>query len=107
MKTTAFYKAGLLTVSFDGELDHHAARTAVKAIEESIDEHLPRNLMLDLAGLSFMDSSGIAVILKAYRRMNELGGSLCVENVRRQPLKVLDAAGLGRLVKITALAKEA
>ena len=107
MKITQVYEGGLLRLRFDGELDHHAARTAVRAIEENIDGYLPVSLILDLTELSFMDSSGIAVILKAFRRMNELGGGICVENVRKQPLKVLDTAGLGRLVKITALAKEA
>ena len=106
MKTKAVYDDGLLKLSFDGELDHHAAKTAVRAIEDSIDMHLPKKLALDFSGVSFMDSSGIAVILKAFRRMNELEGSVCVENVPSQPQKVLDMAGLHRLVKISA-SKEA
>ena len=106
MKITSFYEDGRMKIGLDGELDHHAARAAVRAIEENIDEHLPAGLILDLARLSFMDSSGIAVIIKAFKRMNELGGGVCVENVQKQPIKVLDAAGVGRLIKITALAKE-
>ncbi|MCL2401509.1 MAG: anti-sigma factor antagonist [Oscillospiraceae bacterium] len=106
MKTRAYYKDGLLTIRFDGELDHHSAKPAVRAIEEGIDTHLPKNLILDFNGLSFMDSSGIAVVLKAFRRMNELEGTVSVENVPAQPQKVLDMAGLGRLIKIAAGVKE-
>ena len=107
MKTTATYKNGLLTISISGELDHHAAKTAVAAIEDGIDVHLPKHLTLDFCGLTFMDSSGIAVILKAHRRINEIHGTVTVENMPAQPQKVLDAAGLGRLVKIVVPAKEA
>ena len=107
MKVAANYNNGLLTVSIAGELDHHAAKMVVTAIEENIDTYLPKSMTLDFGRLAFMDSSGIAVILKAFRRMNELDGALTVENVPRQAQKVLDAAGLGRLVKITAQAMEA
>jgi len=106
MNTKVFYKDGLLKIGIAGELDHHAAKTAVSAIEQNIDAHLPKNLVLDFRELLFMDSSGIAVILKAYRRMNEVGGQVLVENVPSQPQKVIDAAGLGRLIKIAASSKE-
>ena len=46
-----------------------------------------------------MDSSGIAVLLRAYRRMAELGGALTVANVPPQALKVLRAAGLERIIR--------
>lgn len=101
------FENGLLIIFFDGELDHHAAKKAVAFIEEKIDTHLPRGTVLDMKRLSFMDSSGIAVVLKAYRRMKEIGGSVIVDNVNKQPLRVFDAAGVERIVKITALTKEA
>jgi len=106
MNIKAFYRDGLLTIGIIGELDHHAAKKAVSAIERNIDDHLPKSLVLDFKELSFMDSSGIAVILKAYRRMNELGGQVLVENVPSQPQKVINAAGLDRLVKIAMSSKE-
>ena len=49
---------------------------------------------------SFMDSSGIALILRAQQRMGLLDGSLLVRNVPQQARRVLDAAGIGRLVTI-------
>jgi stage II sporulation protein AA (anti-sigma F factor antagonist) len=53
---------------------------------------------MDLSGVSFMDSSGIAVVLRAHRRMAALGGSLIVTGVPAQARKVFDAAGVPRLV---------
>ena len=89
-----------LLLELSGELDHHGARNTLREIELAIDASLPRRLVLDLAGITFMDSSGIALILRAQQRMQLLDGSLLVCNVPAQARRVLDAAGIGRLVKI-------
>ena len=88
-----------LLLEMKGELDHHGARNALRELELSIDAALPKKLVLDLAGVTFMDSSGIALILRAQQRM-ALDGSLLVRNVPQQARRVLDAAGIGRLVTI-------
>jgi stage II sporulation protein AA (anti-sigma F factor antagonist) len=107
MTLRAFFDDGILTIFLGGELDHHEAKKAVAFIEENIDAQLPREAVLDFRDLSFMDSSGIAVVLKTYRRMKEVGGKLRVQNVAKQPRRVLDASGVERIVKITAVSKEA
>ncbi len=53
-----------LTLRLVGELDHAAAQTVMPGIEDAVEEYLPRRCVLDLTGVSFMDSSGIVVILK-------------------------------------------
>jgi stage II sporulation protein AA (anti-sigma F factor antagonist) len=107
MNIRSSFADGLLKIYFDGELDHHAAKKAVNAIEEEIDAQLPSACVIDMRNLTFMDSSGIAVVLKTHRRMKEIGGSLVVENIGKQPRRVLDASGIDRIVKITASVKEA
>ena len=89
-----------LLLEMKGELDHHGARNALRELELSIDAALPKKLVPDLAGVTFMDSSGIALILRAQQRMQLLDGSLLVRNVPQQARRVLDAAGIGRLVTI-------
>ena len=84
-----------LTVSFRGELDHHAARETVTALERALDAALPLKLTLDFGGVTFMDSSGIAVVMRAFRRMTAFGGRLELVNVPPQAKKVFDAAGIG------------
>ena len=73
-----------LLLEMKGELDHHGARNALRELELSIDAALPKKLVLDLAGVTFMDSSGIALILRAQQRMQLLDGSLLVRNVPQQ-----------------------
>ena len=106
MKVYSAYQKGRLTVFLQGELDQHEAKGAMDAIDALLDEHLPRDCVLDLSGLSFMDSSGIALILKLYRRMGAGGGRTWIENAGAQPLRVLDASGIERIIKIS-LSREA
>lgn len=89
-----------LLLEFEGELDHHAAREAIRQMEQAIDAALPKKLVLDLEHVTFMDSSGIALILRARQKMELLDGCLLVTNVPAQARRVLDAAGIGRLVNI-------
>ena len=100
MNINAAYSAGRLTVFLIGELDHHEARAAIRSIEELLDEYMPRDCVLDLSQLSFMDSSGIAIIIKVSRRMRSLGGRTWIENPARQPQRVIDASGIDRLVPV-------
>ncbi len=94
------YHEGRLTVYLHGELDHHEVRQSMSAIDRLLDEYLPRSCVLDLSDLRFMDSSGIALILKLHRRLEERGGCVWVENPAQQPLRVIDASGIERLVRI-------
>lgn len=89
-----------LLLEFSGELDHHGARNALRELELAVDAALPKKLVLDLTGVTFMDSSGIALILRAQQRMQLLDGSVFVCNVPAQARRVLDAAGISRLITI-------
>ena len=87
-----------LLLSFSGEMDHHGVRDTLRRIELAIDAALPKTLTLDFAGVTFMDSSGIALILRSQRRMRLLEGSVILRNVPQQARRVLEAAGINRLV---------
>ena len=89
-----------LLLEFSGDIDHHGARNALKEVEMAIDAALPRLLVLDFSGVTFMDSSGIALILRSQQRMQLLEGSVVLKNIPAQARRVLDAAGNGRLVSI-------
>ena len=100
MPITVNHRPDGLTVTLTGEIDHHGARAMMADLEETISTLLPRHLTLDLSGITFMDSSGIALLLRTHRRLTQLGGTLRVTNIPTQPRKVLDAAGVGRLISL-------
>ena len=82
-----------------GELDHHGARSVMEELDRRIAQARPRELTLDLSGLTFTDSSGIAVLLRTYRRMAQSQGSMRVVNTPAQAGKVFKAAGLERIIR--------
>ena len=56
---------------------------------------------MDLSGLNFMDSSGIALLIRVSRRIRETGGRMWIENPGQQPKRVIDTAGIDRLIPVT------
>ena len=100
MNISTNYSGGRLTAFLEGELDHHEAKNTIRLIEDVLDEYMPRECVLDLSGLNFMDSSGIAVIVRVSRRMKTLGGRFWIENPAKQPQRVIDASGIERLVPV-------
>ena len=89
-----------LLLEFSGEMDHHGARNALKEVEIAIDAALPRSLILDFAGVTFMDSSGIAVALHTLQQVRRLGGKMWIANPSQQAKKVFFAAGIQRMIKM-------
>jgi len=83
-----------VTLALKGELDHHAALAVRSAIRDTVEEDLPGKLVLDLAGLSFMDSSGIAVVMGAQRACDAIGAGLAVTGAAGTVLRIFQAAGI-------------
>lgn len=99
MPVTCKEEGRRLTAAVTGELDHHGARAVMEELDHQIDTALPRELTLDLSGLTFTDSSGIAVLLRAHRRMGQVRGAMRVVHTPVQAEKVFRAAGLERIIR--------
>ena len=100
MQITSYLQDRQLTVALSGEIDHHGAKNTLRMIADKIDQFMPMVCILDYRDVSFMDSCGIAIVIHALRRMMELDGKLKIKGVPPQPMKVMEAAGLGRIVEI-------
>ena len=100
MDVTAKCEGKELEFQLQGELDHHGAKGLLTCLEREIERTLPMVLVLDFSGVTFMDSSGIAVALRGWQRMRELGGVVTLRHVAPQPRKVFEAAGVGRMMTI-------
>ena len=99
MPITVNSQSGGAVITLSGEIDHHGARVMMQQMEDAIARTLPMRLTLDLSGLTFTDSSGIAVVLRTFKRMRQLQGSMAVANVPDQARRVFQAAGLDKLVQ--------
>ena len=87
-----------LTLAISGELDHHAAKTVMLQLQSQMDAARPSQITLDLRALTFTDSSGIAVLLRAWRQAQSLNADMQVIHVPPQADKVFRAAGLHRII---------
>lgn len=93
-KVTFIPGSGTLAAYLSGEIDHHAAQSLRKEIDAQIDDRLPELLTLDFSGVTFMDSSGVGLILGRQRCARVLGTTLRLQHAPAQLQKVLRLAGI-------------
>ncbi|MBQ4465055.1 MAG: anti-sigma factor antagonist [Oscillospiraceae bacterium] len=95
-----------LTVRLDGEIDHHSSIRLRSEIDAAIYAHLPHTLILDFSRVSFMDSSGIGLIMGRYRILQPLGSSIVLLDPAPHISRVLRLAGMERLASIRTSAQK-
>ena len=100
MNLTSYLQDGSLTIALTGEIDHHTAKLYISAIAAKIEAYTPHSCTLDFRDVSFMDSSGIAVVINAMRTIKHFSGELFISGLREQPMKVIRLSGIDRLVRI-------
>ena len=101
MNLTSFLENKKLTVALTGEIDHHCAKAYIDSITAKIEAYTPILCILDFQEVTFMDSSGIAVVINALRSMKKLGGDIVLTGLNDQPLKVFRTSGIDKLVSIS------
>ncbi len=100
MQLTSFLENGRLTVALTGEIDHHCAKSYISCISAKIEAYTPEVCILDFRDVSFMDSSGIAVVINAMRTMTQIDGKLVLSGLAQQPMKVFRTSGIDKLIEI-------
>jgi stage II sporulation protein AA (anti-sigma F factor antagonist) len=93
-------RGSTLIATFIGELDHHFAEYARNKIEREILKATTRNVIFDLSGLSFMDSSGIGVLVGRYANIRKLGGRAAIICRNQKILHILEISGILKLMAI-------
>lgn len=89
-----------LKIKLRGEIDHHSAVAVRTAIDDMIHTKRPRELIIDMSAVDFMDSSGLGLIMGRYNTMKEIGGGIIVSDPTAATEKIMKLAGLERIVKI-------
>ena len=94
-------------VFLSGELDQYAAADLKSKIDVEIEASGKKNLIIDLSEVSFMDSSGIGLIIGRYKMLRPLGGSVAVCGANESVRRVIELSGLERLIPYYDTAEEA
>jgi len=99
LKIDFIHNQDALIIQPVGELDHHAARDLFRRFS-SLTDILPHRCILDLSKITFMDSSGIAVVLGLRKRLSYINGDFSVQNAAPKAMRTFRAAGVEKLVEI-------
>lgn len=83
-----------LVAGLFGELDHHCAEKVRRDIDSTMAEYETRDLILDFSRVSFMDSSGIGVVLGRYKKLKETGGRVMICGASGTVRNILTMAGV-------------
>lgn len=90
-----------LVVKLVGELDQYAAASVKGRIDIELESAGRRNLIFDLSGATFMDSSGIGLIIGRYKKLKAIGGSVAVTGALGAVNRVIELSGLSGIVSLT------
>jgi len=87
-----------VTAGIRGDIDHHSASGIRSEIDAVLENATPRLLILDFAGVKFMDSSGIGLILGRQKLLSSFGGQVRIQNATGHAEKIVKLAGLSGLM---------
>ncbi|WP_026689401.1 anti-sigma F factor antagonist [Alteribacter aurantiacus] len=93
-------KENVLCVRLEGELDHHTAKKLRERVDQAMTEHHLTHMLLNLEQLTFMDSSGLGVILGRYKFIQTLGGEMVVCSISPQIKRLFDMSGLFKIIRL-------
>lgn len=88
-----------ITVYISGDIDHHSARAIREEIDSNVERVRPPELILDFQDVTFMDSSGIGLVMGRYKLLRGMGGEIKIVNASVHIKKVMKLAGLDKLAQ--------
>jgi anti-sigma B factor antagonist len=83
---------GIAVISVQGELDLATASPLQQLLDDAVADG--SKIIVDLSGCEFVDSTGIALIVKAFREVGEVEPSMGLCGLRGQVLRVLELSGI-------------
>lgn len=91
----------VLIIRLEGELDHHTTEKLRNQVENKMTSEKIRHIILNVKGLSFMDSSGLGVILGRYKQVTQWGGKMIVCEISPSIYRLFQLSGLFKILEVT------
>lgn len=93
-------RGSTLIVGIIGELDHHSAEYVREKVDSEMMKATTKNIIFDFSKVSFMDSSGIGVIMGRYKNIQKLQGKAVIICVSDQIRRIFDMSGLLKIMPV-------
>jgi len=87
-----------LVIKLFGELDHHNAMEVRTKIDDKIDREKIYKVIIDFRDVSFMDSSGLGMLINRYKKVVEHGGELYIVNTNERVDKIFTVSGIYKII---------
>lgn len=100
-------KGKLLVVMLAGELDHHSAQEVRVKIDDRIDRFNINKIVFDFSAVTFMDSSGIGVIVGRYKRVLVRDGKVAIAAINKGIKRIFDLSGIFKIIKVYPTVEDA
>lgn len=91
-------KDDLLKINLDGEIDHHRSMEIKDEVDYQIVKHKIKKVLFNFKNVSFMDSSGVGMIIGRYKILDKLGGKVGVVNLTPRVTKIFEMSGLFSII---------
>ena len=98
-------QGGLQIVAFEGDVDLENSPAARAVLLEAVERG--SGVLVDLSGVGYMDSSGVASLVEAYQESKKRGARFALVAVNPPALRVLELARLDRVFTVHASLEEA
>ena len=103
MESKFYEQDKLLVFKITDEIDDCNVQKIRRRADYEIERYMPRKVVFDFDSVTFMDSSGIGLIIGRYKFTNMLGGKLEVANLTQSVKKIFEMSGILKLIPITEL----
>ncbi|MCY6483585.1 anti-sigma F factor antagonist [Clostridium aestuarii] len=100
MKLNFKNKGDKLIVYMIGELDHHSAEEVRNKVDDRVEREGCNKLIMDFSGVTFMDSSGIGVVIGRYKKLSSRHGRLSVTKVNGAVKRVFELSGMFKIIPL-------
>lgn len=99
MENICTAKDNIIIVSLKGDLDHHVTEQIRTEIDGMVTRQRIFTIAFDFRNVSFMDSSGIGLIMGRYKRIKPAGGEIYVSNLNCRIQRIFGLSGLNSITK--------
>ena len=103
MESKFYEEDKLLVFKITDEIDDCNVQKIRRKADYEIERHMPKKVVFDFDSVTFMDSSGIGLIIGRYKFANMLGGRLEVANLTQNVKKIFEMSGILKLIPVTEI----
>ena len=103
MESKFYEENKVLVFKITDEIDDCNVQKIRRKADYEIERYMPKKVIFDFDSVTFMDSSGIGLIIGRYKFTNMLGGKLEVAKLTQNVKKIFEMSGILKLIPITEI----